>query len=177
MQNTHAGRRFWSIMLKKNAVALAVVFAIGLAADMYLNEPGERSGFWAGLIAIAAYLLAMLALGLVTLVSGLIYLWLFQAQDIQDLALDDFRKFRIPSPGVWQEKRFDYLIEVSEDEDQPAHVRVQAGAMYAGYQVAIQRAGLFGGLAMAKALDAAALRYSQESPRKPVSFEQSDEND
>lgn len=61
-------------------------------------------------------------------------------------------------------KRFEYLAELADDETIAANVRVKAAAMHASYQVAMQRSGLLGGLALAQALDDATLRYSAEAP-------------
>lgn len=169
MESSQAGRRFWSIILKRNAVALAVVFILGILFDLYFYEPYDRSGFWAGIVAIAIYLAASFCLGLVNLLSGLGYNWLFQEKDLEETILDDLRKSKLPGPDDWQQKRFDYLAELADDDDLPADVRVKASALYAAYQVAIQRAGMFNGLALGKALDAATLRYAQEAPARRLS--------
>lgn len=96
--------------------------------------------------------------------SGLAYLWSFGGTDMKDMVLDDLRSSRLPGPRRDQAKRFDYLVALADDDTQDAKLSVRAGALYAAYQVGKQRAGLLGGLALSKAMDEAALRYSSEAP-------------
>lgn len=118
----------------------------------------------AGVWAILLYFAVSIVFGLVNGLSGLAYLWLFGGSDMKELALADLRNSRLPAPRPNQAKRFDYLLELAADESEDADKRVRAGALYAGYQVAMQRSGLLGGLALAKALDEATLRYAAEAP-------------
>lgn len=165
MRESQAGRRFWASHLKRAAIALFCVAALGVGIDRWMNSESDQTPvLTAAAISIAFYLALSLAMGLVNFVSGLLYLWAFGGKDIEDGALNDLRNARLPSPAKHQAKRFDYLVELADDAEVPADVRVRAAGLYAAYQVAIQRAGMFGGLAIAKGLDDATLRYAREAP-------------
>lgn len=166
MVNSQAGKRFWSIILKRNALTFGILFVLGVLIDLYFFDPYERSHGWAGLVAIVIYVIAIAGIGLINILSGVAYAWLFQDKDLEDLVLNDIRNANLPGPDEYQQKRFDYLVELADDEDLPADVRIRAAALHASYQVAIQRAGMFNGLALARALDSAALRFSQETPKR-----------
>ena len=125
-----------------------------------LAEPGGTRPFSRVLL----YLAVSIAFGIVNTVSGVAYLWLFGGSDMKELALADLRSSRLPGPRPYQAKRFEYLLEIADDEAEDAGARVKAGALYSSYQVAIRRSGFIGGLALAKALDEATLRYAAEAP-------------
>lgn len=164
MSATNAGKKVWLVYLKRFVFGLAFVFAAGIAWEWAFFEPYERNGLLAGVWAIVFYLVASLALGIVNGLSGLAYLWLFGGSEMKDLVLTDLRSSRLPAPRPHQSKRFDYLAELADDEAEEASVRVRAGALHAAYQIAVQRSGFLGGLALAKAMDEATLRYSVEAP-------------
>ncbi|MCG6119770.1 MAG: hypothetical protein MEP44_03905 [Blastomonas sp.] len=164
MDTVNAGKRVWAIYLKRLAFDLALVFFAGIVWEWAFFEPYQRNGLLAGAIAILIYFAVSMSLGFVKGLSGLVYLWLFGGSDLKELVLADLRNARLPAPRKNQPKRFDYLLELADDETEEANVRVRAGSLYAAYNVAVQRAGLLGGLAMTKALDDATLRYSAEAP-------------
>lgn len=166
MDQTNAGRRFWAVYFKRLVLEVIAVFTAGIAWDWAFFEPDNRSGFSAGLIALLIYILAGTGFWIVQSVSGLAYLKLFGGSDLKELVLADLRSARLPGPRRDQAKRFDYLIELADDETEDVKVRLRAGALHAGYQVAVQRSGFIGGLALAKAMDEATLRYSAEAPEK-----------
>lgn len=164
MDSTNAAKRFWAVYLKRLSFGLLFVFVAGIFWERTFLEPYQQNGFAAGFWAIALYIAASILIGIVNSVSGLAYLWLFGGSDMKDQVLADLRNSRLPGPQPHQAKRFDYLAELADNEGIDARVRVRAAALHASYQVAMQRSGLLGGLALAKALDEATLRYSAEAP-------------
>lgn len=164
MAASNAGKIFWAVYIKRFLLGLAFVFAVGMVWEWATLEPYERNGLLAGVWSVLIYLAVSMALGIVNGLSGSTYLWLFGGADMKELVLADLRNSRLPAPRQGQAKRFDYLTELADDDAEDASVRVRAGALYASYQVAIQRSGFFGGLALAKAMDEATLRYSAEAP-------------
>ena len=164
MDAGNAGKRFWVVYLKRLVFGLFFVFAAGIAWEWAFFEPYQRNGLLAGVWAVLIYLAARIVLGVVNGLSGLAYLWLFGGSDMKELVLADLRNSRLPAPQRGQAKRFDYLAELADDESEDAKVRVRAGALHAAYQIAVQRSGFLGGLALAKAMDEATLRYSAEAP-------------
>ncbi|WP_374420936.1 hypothetical protein [Novosphingobium arvoryzae] len=164
MDKSGAGKRFWAVYLKRTSFTLFFVFFAALIWERAFLEPYERNGVEAGFWAIALYIAASVVFGIMNALSGLAYLWIFGGNDLKDLVLSDLRNSRLPGPQPYQAKRFDYLAELADDEDVDPKIRVKAAALHSSYQVSIQQAGIFGGLALAKALDEATLRYSAEAP-------------
>lgn len=167
MQN-QAGKRFWIIHLKRMAISLLVVAVAGLLWDRWMTSDSygdSNAPVEVALISIAVYLAVVVATGLVHVISGALYLWWFGGKDMQAEVLEDLRRSRLPGPTDWQPKRFDYLEMLAGDSDADPDDRVKAGALYAAYQVAYQRAGFFAGVALAQAWDNAALRYAEEAPQ------------
>lgn len=165
MDTANAGKIYWAVMIKRLVIGLVLVFAAGIAWELAFLEPYQRNGLTAGVVAIAIYLAASIGVGIVNGITGIAYFLTFGGDDMKESVLADLRKSRLPGPRSYQAKRFDYLAELADDEDEDPTVRVRAGAIYASYQVALQRAGFWGGIALAKALDEAALRYSAEAPQ------------
>ncbi len=163
MDAANAGKRFWAVQLKRALFGFAFVFIAGIAWEWAFVEPYERNGLMAGVWATLLYLAVSIVFGIVNGLSGLAYLWLFGGSDMKELALADLRNSRLPGPRPYQAKRFEYLTELADNEDEDTATRVKAGALYAGYYVAMRRSGFFGGLALEKALDEATLRYSAET--------------
>ena len=164
MDAGNAGKRVWSVYLKRLVFGLVFVFAAGIAWEWAYVEPYNRNGWLAGAWAIVIYFAVSIVLGMLNGLSNLAYLWLFGGSDLKELVLADLRNSRLPAPRAYHAKRFDYLAELADDETEEASVRVRAGALHAAYQIAIQRSGFIGGLALSKALDEATLRYSAEAP-------------
>lgn len=164
MDKSNAGKRVWAVHLKRTAVTLFFVFFAALIWERAFLEPHERNGVQAGFWAIVLYIAASIVFGVMNVLSGMIYLWFFGGTDMMDLVLADLRDSGLPGPQPYQTKRFDYLAQLADDEDFDPKIRVKAAALHSAYQVGIQRAGIFGGLALAKALDEATLRYSAEAP-------------
>jgi hypothetical protein len=166
MDAANAGKRVWAVHLKRSAVGFGIVFLGAILWETLFLEPYERNGAMAGVIAVLVYVAVSFALAAINGASGLAYLWLFGGNDMKDLVLADLRSARLPGPRPDQPKRFEYLAELVEDEELEAKVRIRAAAVHTAYQVAMHRSGLLGGLALAKALDEAALRYSMEAPKQ-----------
>lgn len=165
MSAANAGKKYWAVLIKRSAFGLGFVFISGPVIEWIFFEPHERNGLMAGVVAVLVFLAASVAFSIINALSGLAYLWLFGGSEMQDLVLADLRSSEIPGPRPHQMKRFDYLVELADDDDESPAVRVRAGALYASYQVAVQRSGFFGGLALAKAMDEATLRYAAEAPQ------------
>lgn len=164
MGETNAGKRYWAVHLKRFLFGIGFVFALGLLWEWATLEPYERNGLSAGFWAVVIYFAVSIVMGVINSASGFAYLWFIGGNDMKDLVLTDLRNSGVPAPRPGQQKRFDYLADLADDESEDANVRVKAGALYAGYQIAVQRSGLLGGLALAKAMDEATLRYSAEAP-------------
>ena len=165
MGDYQMGKRFWATQIKRTALSLIAAFALGVLFDYLAYEEFERSGLVAGLVAVALYLLAGLGIGVVNLISGLIYVWLWGGKDMKEAILHDLRSAKLPPPDEYHAKRFDYVAEVADDDEYPPETRVKAAGLYAAYHLASQRAGFFNGVALAQAADEAVLRYAQEAPQ------------
>ena len=164
MGDSNAGKRFWAVHLKRILFGVAFVFTLGMVWEWVTLEPYERNGLSAGMWAVLIYFAVSIVMGVINGASSLAYLWLFGGSDMKDLVLSDLRNSRMPPPRPGQPKRFDYLAELADDQSEEASTRVKAGALFAGYQIAVQRSGFLGGLALTKAMDEAALRYAAETP-------------
>lgn len=164
MGSANAGRRVWAALLKRFALDLTVVFIIGIVWEQAFEEPYNRNGLMAGVWAILIYLVVSISLLIINSLSSLAYLAWFGGSDMEEGALTDLRNSNLPGPRRHHAKRFDYLIEIADDSSEDVNVRIRAAALHAAYQVAIQRSGFFGGMALAKALDEATLRFSAEAP-------------
>lgn len=165
MNESQMGKRFWIVQIKRLILGLASAFAIGLLFDQFFNDDYLRSGIWAGVAGVGLYLLASVGLSVVNLVSGLVYNLLWRGNDMQEAVLQDLRNANLPAPEEWHAKRMDYLEHLIADPAYPAEIRIKAASIYAAYSVAYQRAGFFGGVALAQAANDAVLRYAQEAPR------------
>lgn len=159
------GKRFWAIWIKQMLLSLAVIFIAGVIFDRIINSAEDRTPFMAGLVALGLYLAFLLVAGILSLISGALYLWLFGGKDLTAAIIDELRATKLPAPRSYDPKNYDYLAILADDESaEPAH-RVKAAALVGAYSVHMSR-GLFRSLAIRQALDAAVLRYSQEAPQR-----------
>ncbi|MEA3044159.1 MAG: hypothetical protein QOH47_1997 [Sphingomonadales bacterium] len=158
-------KRFWAIIIKQTILSLVIVFLAGVIFDRIFAEPYYRNPGGAGLVALGLYLAALAILGMLNLITGAIYLWLFAGRDLADAALDELRNLKLPAPRSYDPKTYDYLAILADDEGADPNDRVKAAVMVGAYSVHMSK-GIFRGLAIRKAMDEAVLRYSQEAPQR-----------
>lgn len=156
-------KRIWLIWVKQGLLGLAVAFCVGVLFDRAFTPAYDRNALAAGAIAIALYVVAGLALGLVSFVTGLLYMKFFAVNDLSGAVLDEFRTLKIPPPRSYHSKTFDYLAALADDGREDADDRVKAAMVYGNYKAAMGT-GIIRTLTMRKAVDNAILRYSQEAP-------------
>jgi hypothetical protein len=160
-----SGKRFWAIWVKRSLLSAFVIFLFGALIEFLMADASTgNDAFFGGLIALALYVAAVVLLGILNVISGAMYLWLFSKNDMVDSIIDDLRAVRLRPPGSHDPKTFDYLRELSQDEEAPVAERVKAAMLYGSYN-AVMGVGLFRSLMMHKAIDSAILRYSQEAPQ------------
>lgn len=163
-------KRFWAVWIKRTLISLAVIFVAGLVFDHFTNDPYYRSPLLAGSVAVGIYLAFSLMVGLLNLISGALYLWLFGGKDMIAGVLDELRQARLPAPRPHDPKNYDYLEMLADDETAEPKDRVKAAVMIGAYS-ALMRNGIFRALAIRNALDEAILRYSQEAPQRRENFQ------
>ena len=156
--------RVWAILIKQSLMSLTVIFIAGVLWDHSFNEPSSREPLFAGAIAVAIYIAIAAIMGLLNVITGAIYLWLFAEKDLSEAVLDDLRAMKLPAPRSYDAKNYDYLATLADDESVEASDRVKAAALYGTYKGNMR--GLFRSLALRKAINAAVLRYYQEAPRR-----------
>lgn len=159
------GKHYWAIWAKRIMLALAVVFATGFGYDHYTQEEYARSPIMAGAAAIAIYLAVGLVFGLINLVSGFLYLWLFQEADMVRSIVADLHAQKLPAPTRWQSKNYDYLRQLVDDDDAAVDARLRAAILLGSFD-AIMANGFFRSITIRGALDKAFLRYSMEAPER-----------
>ena len=157
------GKRFWIISLKRTGLALAICFFVGFFCDKLFNE-SNPSPFRSGLIVIALYMAASTLVMLVNLLSGLAYSSFFQNRILQDAFLDDLRNAKIPYPRSHDPKRFEYISDIADDEEEEPNLRVRCAAFYTANETSINGSGFFNSISVRKAIDLAIIRYAQEAP-------------
>lgn len=158
-------KRFWAVWIKRLLLSLAVIFIAGVVFDRIVNSAMDRSPFTAGLVALGLYLAFLLVVGILDLISGALYLWLFGGKDLTAGILDELRAAKMPAPRGYDPKNYDYLAILADDESAEPADRVKAAVMVGAYS-ALMRHGIFRALAIRQALDEAVLRYSQEAPQR-----------
>jgi hypothetical protein len=150
-------------MIRQTLLSATVVILAGVLFDFVTNEQGSRSPILAGGVALALYIAASLVMGLLNLISGALYLWLFADKDLSESMLDDLRRAKIRGPRAYEPKTHEYLSSLADDPEAPVAERVKAASMYGAY-LATTSHGIFRSLAITRAYDNAVLRYSQEAP-------------
>jgi hypothetical protein len=159
------GKRLWAIWTKQFAISLLVLFIFGVAFNYFAYNPESRSPFLAGFLAMVVYLVVVAGMGLLNLISGALYLWVFADKDLSAAILDDFRAVRLPAPRNSDSKTYDYLASLADDESAAASDRVKAAVLHGSYQTALGQ-GFFRALIFRRAIDNAVLRYYQEAPQR-----------
>lgn len=157
------GKRYWAIVIKRSLLGSVVIFLAGILFDSLVNEPEYQSPFLAGCAAIAIYILVITILGLLNLITGALYLWIFADKDMTESFLDDFRNAKLRGPRNYEPKTHEYLMSIADDDETAIDQRIRAATLLGSYRAAMSN-GLFRSLAVTRALDNAVLRYSQEAP-------------
>ncbi len=153
-------------MIKRWACEWAAAAGIGIGLDRWFNPDAPTPMLHAAAISVALLVAAQIALGVIAGLGGLLYLGIAKGADMEMIALTDLRSAAIPPPGPYQSKRWDYLLDLADDESADTRHRIRAAALTSTYAVIFHRAGFFGRIAWTEAADKAVVRYAEEAPAK-----------
>lgn len=155
-------KRVWAIIIKRSALELAIIFMAGVAFDYFAEwDTPITTGF----VSLAIYAVAWLGMMLVGLVSNVLSMWVISTTEISEGILTDLRSSRIPAPRDDEPKNHTYLGFLMDDDTSDTDARIRAAFLYGGYKPIMSK-GIFAGIRMQNAMDAAVLRHYQEAPKR-----------
>lgn len=160
-------KRHWLIMVKRTVANSVAAYLMSVALIYLTKNDYETDSPWVtGLWGVALYWAMSIAVGLVTSLGGVLYLWLAQSDDLEDLVLHDLRRLKLPPPSRYQSKNQLYLSELADDPDAECKDRIRAAILSTQLTMTAKHAGFFGGFAWNASADKAVLRYAQEAPER-----------
>lgn len=155
-------KRFWAIIIKRSALEVTIIFLVGVAFDYFAEW---HTPVTTGFVSLAIYAVAWIGIMLIGLVSNILSMWVISTTEISQAILTDLRVSRIPAPRDDDPKNHTYLGFLMDDDTTDADARIRAAYLYGGYKPMMSK-GIFAGIRMQNALDAAVLQHYQEAPRR-----------
>ncbi len=155
---------FW----RRLGVGLAVdVLAIVIFMNVFRSEYESRPDISSYALGVGLLWIVQFAL----LLKSLLTAWVSMQLEYGLLAdgfLETLRATKLPAPkAIYHSARFDYLLDLADDETLPANDRVKASMIYGMWKGIMQVRGTAATIILTKAWDTAAERYNRESPDTP----------